>query len=48
MAWALAIDVDAKIAPTITIERKSRIIVSFWAHALCTPHLNLVCCIASH
>jgi hypothetical protein len=30
MAWALAIDVDAKIAPTITTERTSRIIVSFW------------------
>jgi hypothetical protein len=38
MAWALPIEVEAQIAPTVTSKETSRIIVSVWAHALCVPH----------
>jgi hypothetical protein len=37
MVWALAIEVEAQIAPRVRSKETSRIIVSLWAHALLRP-----------
>jgi hypothetical protein len=41
MVWALAIEVEAQIAPTVTSKETSRIIASLGAHALAPLTFNL-------